>query len=313
VVVNDAPALGAALENDGEDAAAAGVRRDRVILARRILFGIILALQMPGAALAGDAYPAEFANAVTRAEEIGARLHLHDWAAARATDMLVERKFMETDPRIRGWLTDEFEEGDDLGVIVTFVGEVDGRDMSLYRIRVSPRGEPAFEKLQPEIPLDDSQLARLRARSDAKRLLAERQDLCGEAYNTVVLPAVPATGDRILVYMLAATTQSDALVVGGHHLYEYSADGEKLISDRAFTRSCMEMPHGQNPNGKVEAMSLTHLLDGSPTEMHVFLNRTVGQPLFLLTTTNGLVWVIKDGRILSAESLDQKPAKKRKR
>lgn len=280
-----------------------------MILFRRVLCGIVLTLQMPGAAFAGDAYPAEFANAVSRAEEIGARLHLHDWAAARATDMLVERKFMETDPRLRGWLTDEFGDGDDLGVIVTFVGEVEGRDMGLYRIRVSPRGESTFEKLQPGIPLDDSQLARLRARSDARRLLAERKDLCGEAYNSVVLPAVPATGDRILVYMLAATTQSNALVVGGHHLYEYSADGAKLVSDRAFTRSCMEM---QLPEGEIEAMSLTHLLDASPTELHVFLNRTSRQMLLLLTTTNGLMWVIKDGRILSAESLDQKPAKKRK-
>jgi hypothetical protein len=281
-----------------------------VIISRRVLCGILLGVQISGAVLAADAYPAEFTNAVRRAEEIGARLHLHDWAAARATDILVERKFMESDPRIRGWLTDEFDEGDSIGVVVTFVGEVDGRDMSLYRIRLPTRGESAFEKLQPEIPLDDSQLARLRARSDALRLLEERKDLCGEAYNTVVLPAVPATGDRILVYMLAATTQSKALVVGGHHLYEYSADGAKLLSDRAFTRGCMEM---RIPEGKVEAMSLTHLLDGSPTELHVFLNRTSRQMLFLLTTTNGLMWVIKDGRILSAESPDGKPARKKRR
>ncbi len=283
-----------------------------MIGARVFLSGVILALQLSGATLAAD-IPAEYAHATSRAEEIGARLHLHDWAAARATDMLSERKVMESDDRIRGWLTDEFEDGDGLGVIVDFVGEVDGKDVSLYRARMSPRGESSFEKLQPASPLDESQLARLHARSDAKRLLAERKDLCGDAYNTVVLPAVPATGDHILVHMLAATTQSDSLIIGGHHLYEYSADGAKLLSDRAFTRACMEMPLGETAKGKVEAITLSHLLDPTPTELHVFLNRSSGQPIYLVTTGNSLMWVIKDGHILSLGSLDQKPAKKKKR
>jgi hypothetical protein len=271
-----------------------------------------LALTMP--MMATGAIPDEYVAAVNRATEIGARIHLHDWAASGATDVLVERRIIENDGRLRGWLTDEFESGGEIGVLVTFFGEVDGRSMGLYQVRMSPRGEPTFEKFDAGVGLDESQLARLHARSEAKRLLLERQDLCGESYNTVVLPPVPATGDHILVYMLAATSRPGVMIAGGHHLYEYSADGTQLLSDRAFTRACFELPMAEDESrGKVEAITLTHLLDPAPTEIHVFLNRSYGQTILLGTTSNSLLWVLKDGEIISGESFDAKPAKKKKR
>lgn len=271
-----------------------------------------LALSMP--MMASGAIPDEYAAVVNRATEIGARIHLHDWAAAGATDVLVERHILESDGRLRGWLTDEFESGGEIGVLVTFVGEVDGHSFGLYQVRMSPRGEPAFEKFDAGTPLDELQHARLHARNEAKRLLLERQDLCGESYNTVVLPPVPATGDHILVYMLAATSRPGVMIAGGHHLYEFSADGTQLLADRAFTRTCFEVPlAGDESRGKVEAITLTHLLDPAPTEIHVFLNRSYGQTIFLGTTSNQMLWVLKDGEIISGESFDAKPTKRKKR
>lgn len=63
----------------------------------------------------------------------------------------------------------------------------------------------------------------------------------------------------------------------------------------------------------MEAITLTHLLDPAPTEIHVFLNRSYGQTIFLGTTSNQMLWVLKDGEIISGESFDAKPTKRKKR
>ena len=61
-----------------------------------------------GTAWAAHEIPREFAAAVKRANDLGDRIYLHDMAASRATDELAARKVLETDRRIRGWLTDEY-------------------------------------------------------------------------------------------------------------------------------------------------------------------------------------------------------------
>ena len=52
------------------------------------------------------------------------------------------------------------------------------------------------------------------------------------------------------------------------------------------------------PNRKdVQGMMLTHLLDPTPTEIHVFLSRSYGRPFFIATTENELLWKVDGSHI----------------
>jgi hypothetical protein len=268
-------------------------------------FALVLCLLLCGPAGADEKYeiPAQYRQAVDLANRLGEALYLHDAAAARASDELVRRGIYRSDKRVRGWLTDRV--GDSQSVDVMFLG--DEKDLlPLYRVRV-PEGDggPQFEVLDPAMPLEAERRARWKARAVAIDKLNERKDLCSEQYNIVVLPA-DLLGDKLVrVYMLAATTEPDLMVAGGHFLYTFSANGS-LKSQRNFTKACFNVPlTGEKEKGELAAVTLTHLLDPTPTELHVFLNRNYGKAIYLGTTDNSLMWIIDHGWILAARKIDR--------
>jgi len=274
----------------------------RVPFAAALALGALLAAQLAGGAELE--IPAKFQEAVARANQLGRQIFVHDLAASRATDVLFERKALPDDKRVRGWLTDLFDKNGKPGILVTFVGETDRGTMALYRVLVFfDNGESEFARLDTPLNLEESQQARWKARGAAIQLIEARKDLCGERYNSVVLPAPIDASDGIRVYMLAATSQPDLMIAGGHFLYEYSADGKTLMSQRAFTRSCIDIPLAADPEkGELKAVTLTHLLDPTPTEIHVFMSRNYGKTMMLATTQNSLAWVIAEGEIVGARS-----------
>ena len=82
---------------------------------------------------------------------------------------------------------------------------------------------------------------------------------------------------------------------GGHHKVTLAADG--TAKARPYTRSCLDMSvapqAGQTPVG----LTVSHLLDPTPTEIHVFSSLAAGVPLFVATTSNSLAWEIENGTI----------------
>lgn len=261
------------------------------------------ALCLAALARAGEpTIPEQYTAAVQRANQLGASLYAHDHAASVASDELVERHAVPADRRVRGWLTRAFEAGEAAGIVVTFVGEQKGKALSLYRVRVPGDGGPLeYEALAPGVALDDSETAGWAARSAAARLLAKRRGRCGERYNPVVLPAIAGGDGVIRVYMLASTNKPALMIAGGHVLYEYSADGRELLSERGFTRACIDLPLSHDlEKGEIAGLMLSHLLDPTPTEIHVFLSRNYRQNLFPVTTQNSLMWEIREGTIVGA-------------
>ena len=65
---------------------------------------------------------------------------------------------------------------------------------------------------------------------------------------------------------------------GGH--YRIDVKDGAIVSQRAFARSCLEMPvpKGQQPM----AMAVMHLLDPIPTEIHVFNVYASGIPVIVI-------------------------------
>lgn len=236
----------------------------------------------------------EYRAAIERAERLGTGLYVHDSAAWRATDELARRHILEKDHRIGGWITAMSDTAD--AVIVTFVGEQDGAPLALYRVTV-PAGvgklKLEFEALKPALPLTESERASFAARSLALDALNREEQRCADQYNTVVLPIRNGDEPLILVYLLAASAEPNVVVAGGHVRYSISPDGKKIEGQRKFTKSCMVLSTQDAPNRKdVQAMMLTHLLDPTPTEIHVFLSRTYERPFFIGTAENQLLWKV---------------------
>jgi hypothetical protein len=271
----------------------------------RARLALVAALCATAAMAADLEIPTEYRGAVERANELGEKIHRHDMAAWRATDALM-KKVGKADARVRGWLTDEYVAGSAYGIKVSFIGETADGPSVLYLMRISSGGPPYdYVYVDPPERLDDSQLARWRARGAAEQAVGKRDDRCGETYNTVVIPVGTGSSKGILVYMLAATTQPDLLIGGGHFLYEYSGDGTRLLSQRAFTKSCIDIPFGKDSSkGEVAALTLTHLLDRTPTEVHSWLSYNYGKTLYLGTMENSMMWIIMKGHIIAARPID---------
>ena len=117
---------------------------------------------------------------------------------------------------------------------------------------------------------------------------------CGSAaFNTVVLPVDPASGVT-RVYFLTPQPDSSHLPFGGHYAIDVAADGT-AGSPRAFASACMAMPI-RPPGG--EPVAISHVLDPTPTEIHVFSSLALGKPVYVLTTRPvQRVWTVADGRI----------------
>jgi hypothetical protein len=273
---------------------------------RRVSYLCGLALMLfCGPLLASPDVPPEYAAAIERAEWLGTALYVHDAAAASATDELGRRGALNNDPRIRGWIT--AMPGNSDAVLVTFVGPVDGTPHALYRVTVPPENRALhYEKLNPPLPLTSAENASYAARTLAIAEFSKEEQRCSKAYNSVVLPIQRQGDPFILVYLLAATDQPGVIVAGGHLRYEVSPDGKKIEGKRTFTNSCMVIPPPSGVNqDKIAAVTLTHLLDPTPTEIHVFMSRLYNKPFFIGTPENDRVWKV-DGRSIRLMDSDKK-------
>ena len=249
------------------------------------------------------ATPEEYRMAVSTASARGMALFVHDAATARASDELMRRGVFNRDDRLEGWLTDI--EPAPSGVRVDFVGTDGGKLAVLHRVVVPVGdGELRYQALEPAVPLDESQLARWTARSKSIEALEKRTDLCSKRYNPVVLSPDPTPDGLIHVYLLAATEQAGLVVAGGHFRYDFSPDGKLLETQRSFTKACFNLGPLEKDKGTPVAFMLTHLLDPTPTEIHVFLSRLHGQKIYVMAEAGS--WLVDGPKITFVERSDQK-------
>lgn len=231
--------------------------------------------------------------AVAAAEAIGRQLQRLDRAAWVASDAIqADRDARRLRRSVRGWITEDTE----LGTRVSFFDDATPARL-LYAVDVESTGRLTSSILPEGTLADDAQQAMIRARQSA---LSQDFMRCSRTYNTV---AFPVDGD-IHVYLMASTTKTGIYPAGGHHLFVYDASGAHLKSNRAFTRSCIDLGDGRPaPEGtRMAAMFVTHILDPQPTEMHVFIS--LNAPTSLMVATPSLadpqkptLWALEQGRI----------------
>lgn len=123
---------------------------------------------------------------------------------------------------------------------------------------------------------------------------AAKVGLCNKGTpNLAALPPQNPTS-AVIVYLMTPRIDMNMVPLGGHYSVEV-ADG-KVSTVRRFTNTCIDMPIGSSrPAGAV--FGITHLLDPTPTEIHVFSSLTAKSPMIVGTSPAGRVWVVDGNQI----------------
>ncbi|HEX3758078.1 MAG TPA: hypothetical protein VHW23_05210 [Kofleriaceae bacterium] len=235
--------------------------------------------------------PAHVRKALHDAEMLGQAIWRFDTAAARASDALTEC-FPDKrlpDPQMFGWVVTD--DGADSGALhVHFLGAA-GADLEvLYRVRIGGGGmPPVVEVMDPPIALAPHVRGPATALRRARKAPVPRVNA---PYNEVVLPAELVGQAGWLVYALAATTNPEEMLVGGHTRIKVSADGTTVEEIFPFTRTDLRVPAGK----EVAMTTLTHIVSATPLEHHVFLGLLHKQYLRVLTELGA--WDVEHGRIV---------------
>jgi len=88
--------------------------------------------------------------------------------------------------------------------------------------------------------------------------------------------------------------------LGGSHRLDIV--GGEITASRAFTRSCIQLNRAPSTRGaNVSAMMVTHMLDATPTEAHVYWSLWARTPMVVVTGEDA-IWEIENGRIRRIEN-----------
>jgi len=122
----------------------------------------------------------------------------------------------------------------------------------------------------------------------------EEMQRCSEKpFNTVVFPTGKQDGS-LYVYYLVPQESLDTMPFGGHYRYEVK-DGE-ISGSRKFTNSCITLGNRGSNGEKVVAATVSHSLDPTPTEIHVFAMFALDLSVAVLATQSDKVWMIENTR-----------------
>jgi len=205
------------------------------------------------------------------AEKRGEEIYQRDQAAWLATDAVGVNEL--TLSGTSGWVTRPWNNDWQ----VRFIGDCENRICVVFDVVVD-LSEKTTDITKYEIP---PQLEEPQTESWLARQLALQSDFraCSQRYNTVVIAESAAGESRWVVYLLAATTESDLVLIGGHHRITVSNDGSKIIKAEALSNSCLAM----EITPETTAVFASHVLDPHPIETHVFTSLNYQLPLYVST------------------------------
>ncbi|MBX3561040.1 MAG: hypothetical protein KF780_04415 [Sphingomonas sp.] len=219
--------------------------------------------------------------------ERGRLLFEIDRAAWVTTDDLTARVGDLNRAGVRGWTV---EREDDGYRVIYYIGEGEAR-VALYHGRVENRRVVSAEVFpagaRPPLTVIQHRLADARGAVGRMELRA----CASSGLNLAIIPP-DVSDDPLDIYVLTPQAQSGVYPFGGHSRATVSANGE-IVSQRAFTNSCINVSDGTDgEGGRPVALLITHLLDPVPTEIHVFLSIWIGLPIYVSTAEPQRVWEV---------------------
>lgn len=259
-------------------------------MARLLILLASLAFLLPALAMAPDEEAA-----IDRASQRGRLIYELDRAAWVTTDeMNKSPDRIPTKADTGGWVVER--NGDEL--VVTY-WESTGGKVSPFFIGTVERGNvisSRFVDASEHLALTPDQLRIISAVRTAATTI-DQPTCTGGHYNTVAIPPA-GPHDPIDVYFLTPQVTADAFPFGGHHLVAVGGDGGQ--SRRDFTKTCLTLaPYEQGApvDSKTTSLTVSHILDPTPTEIHVFMSYSARLRVFVVTTQNGRFWEVVGDRI----------------
>jgi len=233
------------------------------------------------------------AEAVRRAEVLGAAIYEQDKVSAVATDVALGAGLLAGVHEPAGWVTMPTATGGQ----VDFVAGHDGAYVVTARV-VFERQPDGKMKVEPAAidaqPLTGEERARFLA---SRTALAHPLPACPGPINPVVLPATLIGEQGWLVYLLPAQAKREELPIALRR-FHVSADGTTVLDAQPLTRSCAVLQLGGGAVGLV----ITHALSDTPMEHHVYANLATHLSLTVLAqsmffSTGMVIWRIDDGHV----------------
>jgi hypothetical protein len=266
-------------------------RRIRVLLLGGALAALSACAQAPAPSPAQSLAPAPTSASIQAfevpvLEAMGRVMHQQDLRAAAATDTLLAQKLDLARENMRGWIVDASPTVER----IRFIRERDGALEAAYDI-LFQRGSPPSFTVPQDRKLEPREIAQIMAR----RLALQRIERpCSDRYNTI---AIPDADGSWLVWAIAATTKPDAILIGGHHRFMISKDGQTVLRHDALSRSCIAIEKSATaPDRTPVAAVATHIVSETPIETHVFLSLLHRTPLYVGVPDRS-VWLVQEGQM----------------
>ncbi|HXG81986.1 MAG TPA: hypothetical protein VNJ05_09320 [Sphingomicrobium sp.] len=234
--------------------------------------------------------------AVRQAVDRGEMLYIYDRAAWLGTD-----DFRDHHANLMSLAGGYVVTGDKQAELVFYDKS---KSKAVYRAtyadeKLSNNGPPVADRIELT-PLEKRMIAAkeraLEAFGDAK------VGLCAKSSpNLAALPPARPDGP-ILVYMMTPQTDSKVYPLGGHFSVEIGPDGS-AGKVRRYMNTCFEMSLRDVPEGGAPAaFFVTHLLDPTPTEIHVFTSIASKVPI-MVGTKNKWIWAVEGNRVRTVDKL----------
>jgi hypothetical protein len=253
------------------------------------------ALLAAGSAAAQHSNTPFLVAAVKSAIDRGELLYVYDRAAWVGTDDFLGR-FSNLTTNAGGYVVT----GDEAVTELVFYDKSKAR--ALYRAtfnygKMTKGGLPAADRTA----LTPLEIQMIVAKDKAANAFTSAKvGLCSDANpNLAALPPQRPNGPTIVYIM---TPQTDATYpLGGHYSVEVQSDGS-VGKVRRFMNSCIAMGTNDVPKGgKPVGFVITHLLDPTPTEIHVFTSLASKMPIFV-STSGSRLWEVDGNRITTVNA-----------
>ncbi|MEM9050213.1 MAG: hypothetical protein AAGC92_16030 [Pseudomonadota bacterium] len=137
------------------------------------------------------------------------------------------------------------------------------------------------------------------AMQNAVRLVLAQPGLrCGAGLNSIVLPG----RDGWIVWLISTSGTPGEVIMGGHHRFVVSRDGQRVLDHQPVTRGCVIFPADrvlQRTEGN--ALFVTHITEALPSAFHVMRSIRLADEAIVVTTELG-IWLVLQGRIWPARA-----------
>lgn len=261
----------------------------------------MVAMAAAAMALAQKAAPvpadgAEVTERVAQASSVGSLLYAFDRAAWVSSDALTAQVPQDHLKGLGGYIVEIAEAG---VLRVTYYRGAAATADVLFVVDVRDGEVVRSELLTHPVRLLPAQASLARAREIAVERARERNyKPCTNApFNTVVLPS--RDNGPVAVYLLSAQKTADTWPMGGNYRVIVAPDGA-VSASRPYSVGCLNVTRPHLPAGaKPVGFIVSHLLDPTPTEVHVFASFSMHSPVFV-TTPDKRIWKV-EGRAITID------------